>query len=186
MNVNDKPPQNQIYADDIPNSFVSARDYERNGRVDLMTNGRPILPQLDSRTDTNSGSYREALTGHWEDTLLSTVFFSNGNIQILHNAMRAGVYERSGNKFVISEQDTDTLKVIMRSVYLQHAKNRPDDIQNQVSELNQVVTVHCTNQLMGEFEGYVKYKSDASSLVIPLELPMHFSKTRTLEERPFF
>lgn len=162
----------------------SVRD-QVNGRVDLMTPlGREVLPQLnDHRQQTTA--YTEALTGDWESSVLSAAFFSKENIQILHNAMRAGVHARSKGEFVISEQSTDTLKVIMRSVFIQDAKHQSTNITEQIREMNDIVTSHCVNQLYGELVGYMKYRRDVSTLRTPLDLPIHFSNTKTLETMPW-
>lgn len=156
-----------------------------NGRVDLMTSlGREVLPQLDEyRAQTTS--YKEALTGDWESSILSTAYFSKENIQILHNAMRAGVHARSNGEFKISEQSTDTLKVIMRSVFIQDAKHQSTNITEQIREMNAIVTSHCVNQLFGELVAYKKYRRDVSTLRTPLDLPIYFSNTKTLETMPW-
>ena len=163
----------------------SVRDPIINGRVDLTTSlGREVLPQLnDHRQPTTS--YTEALTGDWESSVLSIAFFSKENIQILHNAMRAGIHARSNGKFVISEQNTDTLKVIMRSVFIQDAKHQSANITEQIREMNDIVTSHCVKQLYGELVGYMKYRRDVSTLRTPLDLPIHISNTKTLETMPW-
>jgi len=167
----------------------SVRDPLVNGRVDLLTStGGDILPQLSARDNPTSSaatSYTEALTGDWEASVLSLAFFSIQNIQILHNAMRAGVYGRSSGKFTIPEQSTDTLKVIMRSVFIQDAKHQPTNITGQITEMNDIVTSHCVNQLYGELVGYMNYKRDVSTLRTPMDLPIHFSNTKTLETMPW-
>ena len=173
---------------DKPQMTHSVRDPIVNGRVDLMTStDREILPQLTTRDNPSfsNTSYTEALTGDWEASVLSRAYFSSQNIQILHNAMRAGVYERSNGKFVIPEQSTDTLKVIMRSVFIQDAKHRPTDIVGQIEEMNAVVTSHCVGQLYGELVGYMNYKRDVSTLRVPMDHPIHFSGKKTLESVPW-
>ena len=56
-------------------------------------------------------------------------FNSNGdlaNMEIIQNAIRAGVYDLSKKEYVVDKQDTDTLNIIMRSIYLQNSKNQPN------------------------------------------------------------
>jgi hypothetical protein len=174
-----------IPATDRSNGIQSVREMA-SGRVDLLSPHTNRLGQLESsRSKSVSNSYSGALTGNWEDTLLSKTFFSHANIQILHNAMRAGVYEKSGGRFTIPEQNTDTVKVIMRGVFLQDAMNRPDGIRDQIEALNRSVVHHCVDQLYGEVSGYIKYKTDASTLITPIDLPIHISNTKTLEMKPW-
>ena len=173
---------------DKPQQAYSVRDPLINGRVDLITSSdREILPQLTTRDNPSfsNTSYTEALTGDWEASVLSRAYFSAQNIQILHNAMRAGVYERSNGKFVIPEQSTDTLKVIMRTVFIQDAKHQPTNIIGQIEEMNAIVTSHCISQLYGELVGYMNYKRDVSTLRTPMDHPIHFSSKKTLESKPW-
>ena len=110
-----------------------------NGRVDILG---PIGPQFnfaDKIPLKTCVSYRDALSGSWTDTLLSTLFFSEENIKILQNAIKRGVYERSSKQFIIGEQNCDELKIIMRSIYLQDSTNLPYDIKHQISTLNNLV-----------------------------------------------
>ena len=100
-----------------------------NGRVDILG---PIGPQFgfaDKIPLKPCVTYRDALTGTWTDTLLSKMFFSEANIKIIQNAIKKGVYDRSNKQFIIGEQNCDELKIIMRSIYLQHCNNLPCDIK---------------------------------------------------------
>ena len=157
-----------------------------NGRVDILG---PIGPQFnfsDKIPLKHCVSYRDALTGGWTDTVLSLLFFSKENIQIIQNALKRGVYERSNKQFIIGPQNCDELKIIMRSIYLQHAKNLPHDIKHQISTLNELVINYAIKQIYNEAVSYIKYKHDASTMQIPINLAVNTSsKGNTLELRPF-
>ena len=130
--------------------------------------------------------YREALSGVLEDSLLSQVYFSVENIQIVQNGLRAGVYSMSDNKYVVAPQNIDTLKIIMRSIYLQFAEHREDDIKGQVSRLNKLVLDYAISNVYNEAEGYVKYCRDQSTLVTPLDLPRQSDREyKQLEMKPW-
>ena len=145
-----------------------------NGRVNIIeppsTN---IQFQMQERiaVKNKTTEYREALGGTWESNVLAQVFFSAGNIQIIQNGLRAGVYKRSNNNFVIAPQNIDTLKIIMRSIYLQYAEHYENDITGQVERLNRIVLDYAVPTVYAEAVGYLKYCQDQSSLVVPLELP---------------
>ena len=152
-----------------------------NGRLNLME-----LPTKDARFDmyekiavkNKSSEYRDSLAGILEDNLLSQVFFSSGNIQIIQNGLRAGVYELSGEKkIIIAPQNIDNLKIIMRSIYLQYAEHREDiSVTKQVEALNKVVLDYVIPTVFNETMGYLKYIQDQSTLVQPLELPQMVDK----------
>ena len=115
--------------------------------------------------------YRDALAGDIESNMLATVYFSAENIQIVQNGLRAGVYKMSGNKYVIAPQNIDTLKVIMRSIFLQYAEYDMNNIKKEVARLNKLVLDYAVPSVYNEAVGYMKYCEDQSTLVVPLELP---------------
>jgi hypothetical protein len=118
---------------------------------------------------------------------LSKAFFSQQNIQILQNGIRAGVYHKSNGQYTIAPQDCDSLKIVMRSVYLQNAANQPNNITQQVAELNKIVLNYCIQQVYSEAQGYLKYIDDASTLVVPIAHPvMADNSDRELEFKTWF
>jgi len=161
-----------------------------NGRVNLIEPENPDARfQMYERIaiKNKATEYRESLIGEWEANALAQVFFSEGNIQILQNGLRAGVYKMSSNKFVVTPQSIDAIKVIMRSIYLQNAQHSNTDITKQVEQLNQLFWNYAVPNLYNESMGYVKYLQDQSSLVVPLELPVQNDRNRKqLELKPWF
>jgi hypothetical protein len=133
-------------------------------------------------------SYNSALAGNdWEDNILARVYFSAENIQILQNGLRAGVYAMSNQKIVIPPQNQDQLKIIMRSTYLQYAEHFPDNIRGQVERLNKIVWDFAVPTVYNEAVGYLKYMQDQSSLVMPIDRPLHIDREyKQLELKPWF
>jgi Family of unknown function (DUF5761) len=159
-----------------------------NGRVDIKSPNTSSLFQMYDKIPANQCvTFRNPTEGLWNDTDLSRTFFSHQNIKILQNGIRAGVYERSNNQYLIGPQDCDSLKIIMRSVYLQHASNLPYDIPQQVTELNKIVLNYCIQQVYSEAQGYMKYISDVSTLAVPIAHPvMADNNDRELVLKPWF
>jgi hypothetical protein len=161
-----------------------------NGRVNIIEPESPdaVFKMQERLAVKNKASeYREALVGTWENNALSDVFFSAGNIQIIQNGLRAGVYEMSDNKFIIAPQNIDTLKVIMRSTYLQYAEHYPDKITQQVERLNKLVLDYAIPTVYNEAVGYMKYRIDQSTLVTPLAIPQHHDRVyKQLELKNWF
>lgn len=162
-----------------------------NGRVNIIDNSDPtVVFKMHEKIalKNKSTSYGSALAGNdWEDNQLARVFFCAGNIQIIQNGLRAGVYKMSKNKIVIPPQNVDNLKVIMRSTYLQHAEHLPTNITQQVERLNKIVWDYVIPTVYNEAIGYVKYMQDQSSLVMPMELPLHHDREyKQLELKPWF
>ena len=155
-----------------------------NGRINFNENGTPFFLQdkiiKDNRTMYDNLKFTQ------QNTALSNLFFSVKNAQIIQNALRAGVYSMSDKKYIIDEQNKDDLNVIMRALYLQHSKNQPDNLTQQIQTLNKLVIDYCVTKLYSEVEGYMMYKRDASTLVVPLDKPLSEYTDKTLELKKFF
>jgi hypothetical protein len=160
-----------------------------NGRVNILGPNSEVHFSMMDRIPVNSTNYscRDAMNGNWYDTELSNAFFSSKNIQIIQNGIRAGVYNKSNQQYVVGEQNLDELQIIMRGLFLQYAKNQPSGITQQINDLNKLVLDYAINQVWGEAEGYMKYKRDASTLVVPLTMPiLSYSNDKQLELKPWF
>ena len=55
----------------------------------------------------------------------------------------------------------NTLKIIMRSVFLQYSANMNDNIKEQIKALNDIVITYCVPNIYSETKGYLKYLHDA-------------------------
>jgi len=145
-----------------------------NGRINIIH--QPDISNLFSMYDkipaNQCVTFRNPTIGQWEDTPLSKAYFSKENIQIIQNGIRAGVYEKSNNQYLIGDQDCDKLKTIMRSVFLQHSANQPNNIPQQINELNKIVLDYCIFHVYSEAQSYLKYLYDVSTLAVPIALPI--------------
>jgi hypothetical protein len=113
-----------------------------NGRVDIKSADTTKLFTLYDKIPANQCvTFRNPTEGLWDQTPLSDAFFSRANIQIIQNGIRAGVYKLSNRQYVIGIQDCDTLKIIMRSVFLQYSANSPNSISEQTADLNKIVLI---------------------------------------------
>lgn len=159
-----------------------------NGRVDIKTPNTSNLFQMYDKIPANQcATFRNATDGLWTETNLSLAFFSQQNIQILQNGIRAGIYAKSNGQYLIGTQDCDSLKIIMRSVYLQHSANQSANISQQITELNKIVLDYCIQQVYSEAQGYMKYINDVSTLAVPIAHPVMASNTdRQLELKKWF
>jgi hypothetical protein len=145
-----------------------------NGRINLQDKDNDLINkkfQLFDNIPNKSNTYYDAVKGVFYDTPLSNLYFSTDNQQIIQNAIRKGVYEKSNNTLIIDEQDYDALKNIMRSTFLEHCKHLKNNITDQISELNNIVIKYCIPKVYDEAIGYMNYKKDISTMPIPIQHP---------------
>jgi hypothetical protein len=144
-----------------------------NGRIDIQSpDTRSLFNMYDKIPAHQCTTYRNPLEGQWDDSPLSNAYFSKENIQIIQNGIRAGVYKQSNNQYVVAPQDCDSLKIVMRSIFLQYSANLPGNVSNQIEALNQMVLNFCIQQVYSEAKGYMKYLSDASNMYVPIAHPI--------------
>jgi hypothetical protein len=144
-----------------------------NGRVDIINTKTKDLFQMYDKIPVNQcATFRNPTDGLWDKTNLSNCFFSEKNMRIIQNGIRAGVYQKSNQQYVIGDQDCDTLNIIMRSIFLQYAANQPTNVTQQIEELNKMVLDYCIPQVYGEAQGYYKYIMDASTMYTPMANPI--------------
>lgn len=159
-----------------------------NGRINLNApNTSKLFEMYDKIPCKEQVSFRNATFGIWENSPLSDAFFSKENMKILQNGIRAGVYQKSDESHIICEQDYDTLKIIMRSIFLENAKNAPNNIRGQIHELNHLVLNYCIDQIMIEIKGYTTYLKDITSMHVPIDRPkMSNVKHKDLQMKNWF
>ena len=159
-----------------------------NGRVNI--NGPNINQfQLYDKIPTNTEctTFHDAMIGNFTESNLSRAYFSAANIQIIQNGIRAGVYRISNNQYIIDNQNCDTLKVIMRSIFLQSSVNLPDNIPQQIKSLNDLVIEYCVKHIYSEARSYIIYKHDVSTMYTPIDRPVQVDvDDKTLELKPWF
>ena len=98
-------------------------------------------------------------------------FEDEENMQIIQNGIKAGVYRKSNEQFIIANQNTDTLHIIMRSIFLQHATNISINITDQIRQLNTLVIEDAVPRVYSSLIAHNKYLRDVNTLPQPLDLP---------------
>ena len=101
------------------------------------------------------------MRGNWSETRLSKTFFGPENTRNIQNEIKKEVYTRSGDKrWVIDDQSIDELQIVMRSIFLQYAKNQDNDIPGQIKDLNDLIIEWCVPRILSEVGMYQYYLND--------------------------
>ena len=122
----------------------------------------------------------DMLRGNWEQNPLSVAFFSQANVALIQNGMRKAVFERSKPKgYIIDDQSVDELKMVMRGMFYQYAKNLPYDVAGQLAELNERVIEWAVPHILSAVDHYIYYLGDIETLPVPMSQPMLVSRAGT-------
>jgi hypothetical protein len=130
----------------------------------------------------------DMLRGNWEKNPLSDTFFSSKNVIIIQNLIKKQVYEKSMPKgYIIDDQSVDELKIIMRAMYYQYAKNLPHNIPGQVDELNNRVAEWSVPHILSAVDHHLYYIKDIETLPTPMAHPVNLSSagSKSLPQGPF-
>jgi hypothetical protein len=131
-------------------------------------------------------SQRSLRIQHSENDL-SSVYFSARNLDLVQDAIRYKVFRETNGQYKIGRQSDSELRVIMRSMYLQYAKNLPTNCAQQVQELNGMVIDWAVPEILSNLKQYEAYKRDVSQMPTLMDrAPLMTSKgTKTLERKSF-
>ena len=150
----------------------------QNGRV--ITTGQNLKDlQMIENNETQKNFQTEALYGIQERTQLNELFFSKANMEIIQNKIRYQVYINTEKKHIIGKQSDVELEIIMRSTYLQHSPNLPNQITEQIKYLNELVANWCVEKIIPEVYQYMGYLKEVEYMPVPLEHPVNLSSKGT-------
>jgi hypothetical protein len=157
-----------------------------NGRINTLQNANYAMYALfEDGKDKISQFSREAIIGVHQQTPLNDLFFSRQNIEALQVGIKNMVALRSNGEFIIGKQSEVELQVVMRAIYLKHAKHLETNLLEQVRELNGHIIEFCVPRIIEEIRMFNYYKKDISNLPVPLERGQFSSSKglRTLETK---
>ena len=151
-----------------------------NGRVDAITQENDlIIKNANIKASEHQGNI---ISRNLDYTEVSKVFFSIDNINILQRGIRNKILNVTNGKINISRQSDDELKIIMRSIYFQYAKNSKHNIKEQILDLNTRVIDWSVPEIISNYKQSQQYLKDISTLPEPLDRSVLPSKkgTKTL------
>lgn len=152
----------------------------KNGRVNL--DGDSYLQSVEgpyplfSESKRGNISYKaQALKSILTPNMLQEQFFSQSNMNTLQTQIRDRTYSLTGYR--IGTQSYTQLEIIMRSIYLQFAKNLNDSFESQVTELNRRVLKYAIPNVVSNLKQHIGYVHDVEHNPIPMQHPEYISNT---------
>ena len=144
----------------------------RNNSLEPCASGREYIPDYNGGVpfelfrenfSNKNKEYKDSIRGIHEKNDLNTRFFSQKNVDLIQQLIQAQVRKQSKGKFQIGKQSEEQLVIIMRSIYLQQGKNLPDNIQEQIDELNKKIVEECVRIVMVNIKSYIGYIKDVNA-----------------------
>jgi hypothetical protein len=133
-----------------------------------------------------SSKVKENIQYRHSNTSLNKEFFSQENMDLLQSRIQGEVRQMVNAE--IGRQSDSDLMLVMRSYYLQYARNNPNEVREELAELNDRVVAFCANRIAVEVEAYRYFRKDILDFPDPIQRPIdtQIYGTRTGELKSFF
>ena len=121
-----------------------------------------------------------SIKGILDGNAVNTIFFSDMNVQVLQDALRYGVYKKTGK--VVDEQSPNELYIVMRSIMLQDANFQAgsEAVIAEVQHLNTKVLIYCIDIVSTNVLQHLKYLDELQTLPVPIDRPAYVEHPKNL------
>lgn len=117
-----------------------------------------------------------AIKGIQTESDLSKIFFSDTNFARLQKAIKDEIFTRTKGQFKLEvEQDQKDLFIVMRAVYMEHARFLPGQTVRQVKRLNTKVIEEIVPGMITEIRQYYGYLKEINKPITPINRPLNVS-----------
>jgi hypothetical protein len=151
-------------------------DRVNNGRMGDIKNVENINVPEGTDIIINKDNSDSSIKGILEENSLNSLFFSEMNVKVIQDTLRYRVYQNTDQ--VISEQSSNDLFIIMRSIMLQYANFRVgvDNIVDEIRRLNKKVLDYAVENVTSNVKQHQGYVNDLSKLPVPMDMPVYHNK----------
>ena len=166
----------RFISDDQKDTLNTQLGSVNNGRLsDVKVVQEVTVPEgtdIVIKKDNNDTSIKGIL----EPNSVNDIFFSEMNTKVVQDTIRYKVHQNTQQ--VISEQSSNDLFIIMRSIMLQFANFRigVDNIVEEVRRLNAKVVEYSVENISSNVKQHQGYIEDISKLPTPMDMPVYHNK----------
>jgi hypothetical protein len=115
-----------------------------------------------------------ALKGIQTESELSKLFFSDENFKRIQRMIKKEIFDRTKGEFRLDvDQEQRDLFLVMRAVYMEHARFLPGEIIRQVKRLNKKVIDEITPGIITEIRQEYGYLKEINKPLTPIPRPMN-------------
>lgn len=158
-----------------------------SGFMDFENKGSKPFDFIQNLNVNNEDKF-DKLTGTNAKSKMSSLYFSQPNVDFLQDQMIERIYKKSKGKHVISKQSEDELLIVMRSIYLQYGKNNDNNLQQQINSLNERVLDYCVGNILMNIDQHYAYLNDLTKEQEIMDKPqfVHIKGDKSLMPNHFF
>mgnify|MGYP001170509890 CR=1 FL=1 len=165
-----------MLSEDQNTPFDMMVDRVNNGRMGDVKEVENINVPENTDIIINKDNSDSSIKGILEENSLNSLFFSEMNVKVIQDTLRYRVYQNTDQ--VISEQSSNDLFIIMRSIMLQYANFRVgvDNIVDEIRRLNSKVLDYAVENVSSNVKQHQGYVDDLSKLPVPMDMPVYHNK----------
>ena len=116
----------------------------------------------------------EALKGVQMNSDLSREYFSPKNMKRIQKKIKNEVFKRSQGKYKLNvDQDERDLLIVMRAIYLEYGRFKPNQIVRQTKRLNNLVIDEIVPDIIGNIKQYYGYLQEINGPLKPIDRPVN-------------
>ena len=171
----------QIGQNNNPIGFSNNWNTARS-RQNLFSHKYSDFTNIVNQNDSSHTS-AEILTSQMERNPVSDMFFSQRNINHLKFLLAKMLREKNSYNISPEAQSNNDLIVVMRGIYLSHSKNLPNEISEQVIELNYITISDVYPRMVSNIKHYLSYIRESGSQPLPFAVPDYISSAGTKTNR---
>jgi uncharacterized protein YukJ len=111
---------------------------------------------------------------------LENTFFSDENMDLINKQLVISIFNRTKGQIRIADQSKQQLVIVMRYVFLEHARHLPYDIKGQIRELNCRVVGEILPNIITNVNQRIDYLNEINNPRQILPNPINVNKGRRL------
>ena len=152
---------------DIKNEshLISPINVENNSFLLFSDNRKNYFKKFSDKLDSSNNDY--------QGYVLSDLFFSQGNIEIIQRQIVLSVFKKSNKKYLIPFQNSKSLEIVMKYIFNINAKHLPYNLTEQIRELNYYVSNEMTNMILNNIKSKQEYLREINAPPPVNDLPIN-------------
>ena len=162
--------------DDQSATLDTMTETTNNGVVGDVNIVKDVSFPMESEIVIKKDNQDTAIKGILEQNSINDIFFSDMNMKGLQQTIRYKVFQNTNQ--VVSEQSSNDLYIIMRSIMLQFANFMTgiDNIGEEIRRLNGKVIEYAVENVSSNVQQHAGYIDKLSKLPVPLDAPAYLNK----------
>ena len=151
------------------------------GAMTTQLNNREVMKTpfvvFQAHHDDYYNMSRKSLDNVHDETILSKVFFHPKNVDLIQKQIILQIFYRTNGEYLIEHQNELDLRIVMQSVFMKYAKHLPNNIQEQIRELDNLVVDEVIPDIISQIQAHFGYIAQVFGPTYIMDHPVNVSKS---------